>query len=277
MSRIGTQLLTVAALAFVSSTMAYALWPSAPAPPAAGAGLAVEPVAVDLAWLFLHPRDLGMAALLATVWLALGYHLLRLWLEIRRIARAARAAAVRGRALAPDLAGPPVPDDLLRQHRRDNSLAEHGPLILALLVGAVWPWLLVQHPVAGFVLSAVTLAGTLAAALRGVRLSAVVKRSSTLGFVAGWALLACLTVFAGLLQQRLGVPQTMAVGMAMLIGAVAAVSVQLRMPRRIGFSVALIWGLIGIAASTVTTNATIATATVVAIAIIAVALVRVTT
>lgn len=277
MSRFGTQLLTLSVLAFVASTLSFALWPVATAPQAAGMGLAADPLPVDLARLFLHPRDPGMGALLATVWLALFYHLLRLWLEIRRIAQAEHAAAVRGRALAPDLAGPPVPEDLLRQHRRDNSLPEHGPLILALLAGAVWPWLLVQHPVVGFALSAVTLAGTLAAALRGLRLGAVVNRSSTLGFVAGWALLACLTVFAGLLQQRLGVPQTIAVGIAMLIGAMAAVSIQLRMPHRIGFSVALIWGLIGIAASTVTTNATIATATVVAIAIIAVALVRVTT
>ena len=50
-----------------------------------------------------------------------------------------------------------------------------------------------------------------------------------------------------------------------------------KLGRRIGFSVALIWGLIGIAAGTVTTDAAIATVTVLAIAIIAVALVRVTT
>ena len=265
MSRAGTQILTVAVLAFVASTMAYALMPGRPA-----AGPPSEAPGADLAWLFLHPRDPGMLALLATVWAALGYHLLRLWLEIRRIARA-------GRPPAPDQAGPPMPQEVLRQHDRDMSLPEHAPLILALLVGAVWPWLLAPAPVAAFLLSAVTLAGSLAAALRGIRQGAVVKRSSTLGFIAGWALLVCLTVFAGLLEQRLGVPQKLAVGLAMLIGAVAAVSVQLRMPRRTGFSVALIWGLIGIAASTVSTDATIATATVVAIAIIAVALVRATT
>ncbi|MCV2446609.1 hypothetical protein [Paracoccus sp. DMF] len=264
MSRMGAQLLTVAVLAFVASTMAYALMPGRPA-----AGPPSEAPGVDLAWLFLRPRDPGMLALLATVWAALGYHLLRLWLEIRRIARAGWPPA--------QSAGPPVPEDLLRQHDRDMSLLEHLPLILALLVGAVWPWLLAQTPVMAFLLSAVTLAGALAAALRGIRQGAVVKRSSTLGFIAGWALLVCLTVFAGLLEQRLGVPQKLAVGLAMLIGAVAAVSVQLRMPRRTGFSVALIWGLIGIAASTVSTDATIATATVVAIAIIAVALVRATT
>lgn len=273
----GAPLLTLAALVFTASTVAYVAWPMAPAPQPSGTGWNSEPRPVDLAWLFLNPRDPGMLALLATVWAALCYHLLRLWLEIRRLAQARQAAAVRGRALAPQRPGPPVPDDLLRQHGGDYSLTEHAPLIVALLAGAVGPWLLAPFPVSGFLLSAVTLAGTLAAALRGVRIGTVVKRSSTLGFIAGWALLVCLAVFAGLLQQRLGVPQTLAVGLAMLIGAVAAVSVQLRMPRRAGFSVALIWGLIGIAASTVTSNATIATATVVAIAIIAVALVRVVT
>ena len=53
--------------------------------------------------------------------------------------------------------------------------------------------------------------------------------------------------------------------------------------RRLGYVVIaligfrLIWGLIGVAAGTVTTDATIATVTVLAIAIIAVALVRVMT
>lgn len=275
----GTQLLSVAVLAFIASTLLYALWPMvAPAMPAAQVDWTGLPASggVDLAWLFLHPRDPGMLALLVMVWAGLGYHLLRLWLELRRIARA-RRAAVQGRALAPQLAGPPVPGDLLRQHDRDNSLAEHGPLVLGLLAGAAAPWLLAPAPGAGLLLSALMLAGCLGAALRGIRQGAVVKRSSTLGFIAGWALLVCLTVFAGLLQQRLGVPQKLAVSLAMLIGAVAAVKVQLRMPRRTGFSVALIWGLIGIAASTVSTDATIATATVVAIAIIAVALVRATT
>lgn len=275
----GTQLLTVAVLVFVASTMVFALWPMASAQPVARTGWdgLADPPAVDLAALFLHPRDPGMLALLAVVWAALGYHLLRLWLEIRRVARARQAEAIRGRTLAPQLAGPPVPGDLLQQHRSDYSLAEHGPLTLAMLAGAVWPWLLASHPLTAFALSAVMLAGALAAALRGLRLGAVVNRSSTLGFIAGWALLACLAVFAGLLHQRAGVPQSLAVGIAMLIGAVAAVRVQLEMPRRAGFSVAMIWGLIGVAASSVGSDATIATATVLAIAIIAVALVRVMT
>jgi hypothetical protein len=279
MSRVGSQLLTVAVMAFVASTMIFSLWPLAPVPEVAQAdwsGLPSELEVTDLAWLFLHPRNPGMLALLAAVWAGLCYHLLRLWLESHRVAQARRAHA-HGRALAPHLAGPPAPDDLVRQHVADNSLVEHGPLILALLAGAIWPWLLEKWPVASFLLSTVTLAGTLAAALRGLRLGRVVNHSSTLGFVAGWALLVCLAIFAELLEQHLGVPETPAVGIAQMIGAVAAVSVQLRMPRRTGFSVALIWGLIGVAASTVSTNATIATGTVLAIAVIAVALVRVTT
>ncbi|CAM3259921.1 hypothetical protein SAMN04488021_14135 [Paracoccus aminovorans] len=280
MSRIGTNLLTLAALVFVASTMLYAFWPAAPVPPSPPADslvLSEQVPPVDLAQLFLRPDSPAMTGLLAATWAALGYHALRLRLEGRRLARARQAAEIEGRPLPPQGAGPPVPGDLLRLHERDGNLAEHGPLIVSLLVGALWPWLLSPYPLISFLLSTVTLAGTLAAALRGVRVGPVVQRSSTLGFVAGWALLVSFALFTGLLEQRLGVPQTSAALIALLIGAVAAVGVQLRMPKRIGFSVALIWGLIGIAAGTVTTDATIATATVVAIAIIAVALVRVTT
>ena len=122
-----------------------------------------------------------------------------------------------------------------------------------------------------------TLAGLLRAAMQQQRQGSEVGRSSALGFAAGWALLVWLSMLAALLQDGLGLSQPASAVIAIMIGAIAAVSLQLRLGRRIGFSVALIWGLIGVAAATVTTDATIATVTVLAIAIIAVALVRVTT
>lgn len=278
MYRMGTPLLTTAALAFIASTAVHALSPSpSPAPPPWADLFDSPPPQVQMARMFLHPANPGMIALLVATWAALIYHLARLWLERHRLAQARLAAEVRGRRLTPQSAGPPVPGDLLRLHDRDDSLREHGPLILALLAGAVWPWILPLVPVTGLLLPVLTLAGALTAALRGVRSGAEVRYSSTLGFIAGWALLACLAVFADLLHDRLGVPQQIAAIIALMIGAVAAVAVQLRMPRRIGFSVAVIWGLIGIASSTVLTDGAIATITVMAIAIVAVALVRVLT
>ncbi|ABL70515.1 hypothetical protein EO213_05820 [Paracoccus denitrificans] len=286
MSRAGASLLILAVLVFTASTLLYALRSEPAALPLAEPGLALSPwqgypgarpPPVDLPGLFLRPEGLGMAGLLGMTWAALAYHAGRRWFERRRMRLARAAALEEERELPPQNAGPPTPGHLLRLHERDDSLGEHAPLILGLLAGAIWPWFLRGHPVIAFLLSAAMLAGFLAAALRGIRAGSLVQHSSSLGFVAGWGLLVSFAVFTGLLRDRLGVPQEAAAVIALLIGSVAAVSVQLRLGRRIGFSVAVIWGLIGIAASTVTTDAAIATMTVIAIAIIAVALVRVTT
>lgn len=252
MSRAGLSLLILATLAFIASSLGYALQMHATA-----VGIAADdaarmlaaprffdspPVPVDLSGLFLHPQGIGMKTLLVMTWAALAYHALRC-------------------ALRPNPAHEAV----------------QAPLIVALALGAVWPWLAPAHPLPGLLLATLTLAGLLRAAMQDQHRGPEVERSSSLGFAAGWALLVWLALLAGLMQDRLGLPQAAAAVIVIMIGAIAAVSVQLRLGRRIGFSVALIWGLIGVAADTVATNATIATATVLAISMIAVALVRVTT
>lgn len=256
MSRAGTSLLILTTLGFIASSLGFALHMgvgSAALPDDDMAGMlaapqffAADPMPVDLSALFLHPQGLGMMALLAMTWAALAYHALRC-------------------ALLPASGPAPI------------FAAAQAPLIGALLLGAVWPWLLPSAPLLGFLLAGLMLAGLLNAAMQEHGQGHETGRSSALGFAAGWALLVWLSILAALLQVHLGLPQAAAAVIAILIGAVAAVSVQLRLGRRIGFSVALIWGLIGVAAGTVTTDATIATVTVLAIAIIAVALVRVTT
>ncbi|WP_374637740.1 hypothetical protein [Paracoccus sp. (in: a-proteobacteria)] len=252
MSRAGTSLLILATLAFIASSLSFALHRGA-----ASVGIAPEdaqrmlaaprffdaaPAQVDLSGLFLHPQDMAMKTLLVMTWAALAYHALRC-------------------ALSPAPA------------RRTGQT----PLIAALALGAVWPWIAPAHPMPGFLLAALTLMGLLRAAMQDQQHGPDLERSSSLGFAAGWALLVWLSMLAALLQDGLGLSQPAAAVIAIMVGAIAAVSLQLRLGHRIGFSVALIWGLIGVAASTVTTDATIATATVLAIAIIAVALVRVTT
>lgn len=287
MSRSGAILLCLTTLAFIASSVAFALRPVTPpltVPYNEMVSLLSpqpfyrhEALRMDLPSMFLRPQGAGMLGLLAMVWVALAYHALRRLFELRRIGMARHARAAMAKTLAPDDPGPPAPDDLLRRHGSDDSLREHAPLIAGLALGMVWPWLEPHYPLLAFILSAAMLAGFLAAAQRGVRTGPQVERSSSLGFAAGWALMVCLSTFAFMAQNRLEVSQSVAAVVAILIGAIAAVSVQLQLGRRIGFSVAVIWGLIGIAAGTVTSDAAISTATVLAISIIAVALVRVTT
>ncbi len=249
MSRAGTLFLTLATLAFVGSVLAHALLPALPQPGTQARTLAVlaygapETAVVDLSALLLQPREPALALLMLLACAALAYHALRCWIE--------DGASTRRRG--------------------------HAPLIVGLLAGAAWPWLLRDQPTIALILAALMLAGFLVGALEGRQAAVPIECSSALGFAAGWALQVSFGLLATLLQGRLGIPPQAAAGLALLVGAVAAVSVQLRLGRRIGFSLALIWGLIGIAASTVASDATLATVTVLAIAIVAVALVRVTT
>ena len=268
MARSGTVLLTLSVLVFIASSLAYALWPHAgllpPEPPNPWSGLRPVSAPIDPVQLFLKPESLAMSALLGMIWAALAYHVLRIWIERHRLAHGRNQAATTAETRKHD----PAPQD---------PVSEQLPLLVGLLTGATWPWLISAAPVATLLLALLMSLGFLLAALRGWRLGQVIKRSSTLGFVAGWALLLGLSVFAVFVRDRLQVSSAAATTVAVLVGAVAAVSVQLRLGQRIGFSVALIWGLIGIAAGTVGDDAAVATATVVAIAMVAVAVVRVTT
>lgn len=261
MSRTGAILLYPATLAFIASSVTFVLRPgSAPSPVPYNEMVELlspqpfyqhEALRRNLSEMFLDPQDAGMLGLLVMVWAALTHHALRQLFEPRHIGGSGEAGA--GTDDAP------------------------APLIAGLVLGAVWPWLAPLYPLPAFILSSAMLAGFLAAAQKGVRTGPRIERSSSLGFVAGWALLVCLSAFAVMVQDRLGVPQSIAAAVAILIGTAATVGVQLQLGKRIGFSVAVIWGLIGIAAGTVASDATIATATVLAISVIAVALVRVTT
>ncbi|QFQ86284.1 hypothetical protein F8A10_01900 [Paracoccus kondratievae] len=257
MSRVGTLLLVLAALVFMASTVFHAMTPAQEGVTLAERGIALaglqrlteQPQQMDLPGLFLQPGGPGMAGLMVVTMVALVYHLARCFV----------------------LPGP------WRQARRNDGGAVQGPLILGLVLGAIWPWLLPGQPVVALVLAAAMLTAFLAAAMRGVRSGDEVLHSSTLGFIAGWGMLISFAVLAGLLRDELGIPQEIAAVITMLIGSVAAVSVQLRLGRRTGFSLALLWGLICLAGATVTTDAVIATMAVISIAIIAVAMVRVLT
>lgn len=275
MSRFWAICLAFATLAFVASSAIFALQPTG------GGGAAVadfddalgllslpphfppDAMQISLSEMFLRPRDAGMAGFLVMTWVALVYvalrHLARLW---RTAPRATNIETGAG-------AFPPMP-------RRDGAHATELSLILALMLGAIWPWLGTAHPAIAFLLSLAMLVCFLGAAFQG-RDRPRGEASSTLGFVTGWALLACLSLFAATIERLASVPQTAAAVLVVLIAALVAIGLQLRLGRRIGLSLAVLWGLIGIAAGTVTQDVAVATAAVLGIAIIAVGLVRATT
>lgn len=281
MQRAGAYLLIAATLAFTASLLVYALGPVASGPLAdlAEPQLSlIDAAPIRLTDLFLRPRSLVLVLLMALTMAALGWHALRRLQDVNRL-RLAEAAQRTRRAARhrPHAAGPPTPDELLEWHRHDVSLAEHALLIGGLLAGTLCPWLISVRPGLGMLAALLMLAGILGAALRGVRHGFHVRKSAALGFAAGWATLVGFAFFIIVIQTRLGVPLGLAGAVGLTLAALAAVGAQLRLGRNISYSVAVILGLIGLAAETGAANATLATMAVLAIAVIVVALVQVTT
>ncbi|MFH5775755.1 hypothetical protein ACHFJ0_16000 [Paracoccus sp. NGMCC 1.201697] len=270
MRKAGAILLIIASLAFVASGLGYALQPvsppvaaALPSPLRSDAGLdeLLEPTAAapDLATQLLRPRIPAMAALLTISWLAMLYH-----------AFSQLGWRPRGTRAVEDDDDPPLPP-------ADGKQAEHGLLVIGLVAGAVWPWLLAEQPGGAFLLGALMVAGILGEALGGAYAGAEPSNSTSLSFVAGWATMAGCALFATLLQTQLGAPAHVAAVLGITIAALATVSIQLRLGRTISYGIAVIWGMIGLAAGSVATQAALSMMAVLGIAIIAVAMVRVTT
>lgn len=235
---------------------------------------------VSLLNLFLHPRGPVFWLMAVTIWAS-------------ALAYLARAFGV--------LIRQPRPEDLIspedrewenairavtpfsEQNTADLPVADRGSvfetlvLSLGLGIAALWPWVIEQDLVLGFLLSAAMLVAILSAALARGSGATRYRTSTTLGVLAGWAVVVTCAAFATLLEQNLGTSPTLSALVALLICSIAAANIQLHLGSPFGFSLTVMWGLFGIALATMAADAAIATATVLAMAFVGVALVRVST
>lgn len=294
MMRSGVILMVVAVGVFVSSSFIYAIsgsgaprgLPMSKSSSQLAAmtqlslpGLPALPLApalpgLDLYSPFLRPENPLLWMLLVAVWLALIVHaitVLRLQVQVEHRLPVDIGPLPQGRAEA----GPPSPQQLAEWHRLDNLPSEHAPLALALLAGAIWPWIIDTHQAAGFIMAVAMLSLALAAAIRGQRDGGAIRRKQTVGLFAGWATAVTYGAFATLLHNHLGVPVVASIATAMLLCASAGVITQLRLGSVFSYSVAIIWSLVGLALITMSADATIAMVAIVAITAMAIVLVRV--
>lgn len=261
MRRTGTSLMVGAVLAFIASLLIHGLSALGAQPhPVATESDPIAALAGDkpvaMIDILLVPHSAATLSLLAVLGCGLAYHALRRWNgPPRRLGE--RQPVLR----YPAEAGP----------------AQHAPLILGLLAGAVWPWLSGDRPFAAFALSAVMAAGLVLAALTGLRQGGRVRNSGVLSFAAGWAVLASCAMLAALIERGLGLPVLLSACIGLSLAALITVSLQLRLGKTISASVAVIWGLIAIAVGSMTASVGLATLAVLAIAVIAFALVQVLT
>ncbi|MFI0396894.1 hypothetical protein [Paracoccus jiaweipingae] len=267
--------LAVSWLTFMASTLAYALLPPAVGG-TAGLGLMEGATATAMAHstqMLLRPQSgMSLWLLLVGCWVTLGRHLTQVAATARRLGVAQRRAHRADlRAIRSDL--PPTPRHMLRLHRPDLAWREHLPLVVALLAGAGWPWLVQPAPMAALMLALVMMLAALIAVIRGQRDGRRVARRSGIGLFGGWASLSTLLLFAAFLADRFGLPLQVTQAFAIGIIIVIAMAVQLRIHGTVSFSVAVIWGLIGIAAVTMPVSPSMATLAVAGIAAIALVLV----
>lgn len=150
-----------------------------------------------------------------------------------------------------------------------------GAIIFGLLCATASHWVVNLVPLAGILLAG--LACMLV--VRGIDTHPVPERGlglSPIAFVAGWLLMtACSSL--SLLIHYMGVGLERSILLGLLVAALSAVWMQLRIERFPIFSLAVIWAMIGLAGGTVGYSITIATACVLGISALAVVLVRVTT
>lgn len=174
--------------------------------------------------------------------------------------------------------------------------ARHAPpqppaIALGLVMAALWPWVTGPAPLPGLVLAAAACAMLVLGIAQQCNLvpdrpeptapgSEIARAPGAypLAFVAGWLVMAATTSLGLVLfDLGLGLGLERAILLGLLVAALAAVWVQLRLPRLVTFSMAAIWAMIGIAAETAGTSINIATACVLGISALAVVVVRTTT
>ncbi|GEM_PF-5506639 len=260
---------------------------------------------VPLSELFLNPPGPLFWALLITVWLAAAVYVLQL----------AGGSDHAAGSYARPLPASPAPRDTasksltLMAEAQDNLLnwvdanpetnpgastqyqaaviaprpkiapppLEVAALIAGLALATVWPWIFPLRPMLGFVLAALMLAMILAAAMIRPSSQKTQPVSMTLGILAGWATLVTCAVFATLLERNLGTSATLSGLVALLICAIAAANIQLHLGSPFSYSVTVMWGLLGMAMASISSDAAVATAAVLAITYVGVAVIRVTT
>ena len=288
MNRASTILTILAVAIFVASGLLFAMEPlprySGMAANGMGYGLlgldriAPEP-APDLAMAMVRPRMNALWLLSMAVWAGLALHAARLASQQWRheAAHAACHTTPAGGAWPLSFAGPPTAGQMIAAHGRDHAPVELAPLTAALIAGALWPWVWVRHPVAGFLLAVAMLIAALGAVIRGQREGTRIRSSTAVGLFAGWATAATYAGFASLMASHLGLPTDVAGLSAMLLCAGTGVFVQWQVTDSPSYSIGLIWALVGLTAVTMAVEPAIAIGAVIAISGMAVAVVRAAT
>lgn len=146
------------------------------------------------------------------------------------------------------------------------------PLSLALVTGAIWPWLSGVSTTAALVGAALMLAASLTAAIR-----AKGQRRPGPGFLAGWSLTLVTAALATLAALPFGLSTSQTAIVAILPGALIGMFAQEWIGRSIAFAGAMIWAFCAVAVTTMGSSPGVALAAILGISAMGVVLVRAAT
>lgn len=253
MQRHGNLIHLVSATVFVASSVLLILFlRSGPDLPATGLPAGAPLLADDLAasglattplpLLFLDPGNVVMWALLLALWAALMMDAVGQWFD---------------------------PSDTTPDTASGTAAPVWPLLSSALLLAALWPWLMEALPWLAVLAALATAAAAFVATLR-----AEGQRRPAIGFLAGWS----LGLAAATLAERLGAPFGMTLAQTAMLAILPAtgfgMAAQLSIGRPIGFSVGLIWAFCGLATTTMGFSPMTAVAAILGIALMATVLIR---
>lgn len=237
---------------FVGSSLAYATQPRpAPLLPALGdpALLPVpvsDPAAPDhalvLPQLYLSPENPLMWALLVVLWALLSLDAAEQLFHSSEDFRL--RSAVSSRAVWP-------------------------VLTLALLAGAVWPWMVGRNLLAVVPGALFMVLATVVAAVR-----AQGSHRPAIGFLAGWTTAIAVAAIAALLAYRLSLSMTQTAVLAILPGVLAGIAGQDRIGQSVAYPAALIWAFCAMALTTMGSSPVVALAAIAGISAMALMLIR---
>jgi small basic protein len=142
-------------------------------------------------------------------------------------------------------------------------------LSLALICGAVWPWMVASDALP-VVLGALFMMGaTVIAAVRARK-----QLRPAIGFLAGWSTAICVAAVAAWIATELNLSMPMAAALMILPGAMIGTAAQDSIGQSIAYSAALIWAFFAIAVTTMGTSPITALAAIFGITAMAIVLIR---
>lgn len=148
-------------------------------------------------------------------------------------------------------------------------LAVWPPLTLALVAGALWPWLADISSLATGLAALVMVSAGLIAALR-----AGPQHRPSVGFFAGWSTASGCAVLAGMATEPLGMGLSETAIIATLPAAALGMATQIRLGRSFAYSAAMVWTFSALAISTISVQPMTAIAAVLGISAMAAVLIR---